>query len=112
MAKVILDQFAHLKQPTGNYLFQVDGLTRQLKELKDETTKLLFDIETRAHSSRSLFNKASIPFMDIKALHQRYSKGFKLLNGLIIDLSSRQKELNQHYKIYSNAIAQMEAVHG
>lgn len=109
---MILEQFAHLKQPASNYLSKIDNLVESLYRLKDKLTEVLFHIETKACHCRSTLAEGNIPLATLKKLPSSYSKEFFFLEGMIIDLLKRKKILNEHYKAYSVALAELEVAHG
>jgi hypothetical protein len=115
MAKLI-DQYSDLKQYANTYLSQVDGLVRNLYELKYSLTEVLLDVESRVCHCHSLLDKDYISLGTlkdtIKELPASYSKGFFFLEGIIINLLKEKKILSAHYKICSVALAEMEVIHG
>ena len=111
-ASISLEHFTHLKQPASTYLSQIDILVKNLYKLKDKLTEVLFNIETKACYCHNALDKGDIPLATLKELPSSYSKEFFFLEGMIIELLKRKKILNEHYKTYSVALAELEVAHG
>ncbi|BBB15132.1 hypothetical protein RVIR1_06330 [Candidatus Rickettsiella viridis] len=99
-ANVSLNQLVHLKQPACDYLFQIKCLIRQLQELRDEATNLLFHAQVKSKSSDKLSKNGDIALIDIKDLYKLYSKGLIRIEAIVIELIRRKRKLNQLYKDY------------
>ncbi|WP_218813363.1 hypothetical protein [Rickettsiella endosymbiont of Dermanyssus gallinae] len=95
---IILNQFPRLEQSARDYQFQIKGLIRQLKELIDAATNLLFPIQVKYNSSDNLLKSGKIDLMDIKELHKLYSKKLIGLEASVTALISRKRKLNQRYQ--------------
>ncbi|WP_218813817.1 hypothetical protein [Rickettsiella endosymbiont of Dermanyssus gallinae] len=95
---ISLNQFPDLEQPARNYQFQIKGLIRQLKELIDEATKLLFPIQVKYNSSDNLLKSGNIALMDIKELHKLYSKRLLGVEAMVTALIIRKRKLNELYQ--------------
>lgn len=95
---ISLNQFPHLEQPVRDYRFQIKGLIRQLKELIDEATNLLFPVQVKYNSSDDLLKSGKIDLMDIKELHKLYSKKLIGVEARATVLISRKRKLNQRYQ--------------
>jgi hypothetical protein len=107
-----ISQFAPLKQPTSNYLSQIDSLVKNLHKLKDKLTEVLFHIETNACDCRRALDEGDMPLATLKELPSGYAKEFYFLEWMIIALLKHKKILNAHYKAYSLALTEWEVAHG
>ena len=107
MANVILDQFAHLKQPACNYLSQVYEISYQLNDLIEALAELLFAIRPFIQSSHNLLDKNLIPVFDFEALYLCQAQAVEVLRTAADELESYKG-----FETYSAASAQMEVAHG
>ncbi|WP_342220197.1 hypothetical protein [Rickettsiella endosymbiont of Miltochrista miniata] len=113
MSKLI-SQYPDIKKYASDYLFQIDDLVRDLYDLKNKLTEILFSIETKACHGRCLLNKGDTYLVtlkdSLKELPSSYSEKFFFLEGIIIDLLKRKKILHRHYKTYLLALKEVEKV--
>ncbi|WP_218814010.1 hypothetical protein [Rickettsiella endosymbiont of Dermanyssus gallinae] len=108
-ANVSLNQLVHLKQPASDYLFQIKGLIRQLKELIDEATNLLFHVQVKSKSSDKLLKNGDIALMDVKRLHKLSSKRLIVIEAIVTELILRKRKLNQLYQDYFSPLLEERA---
>lgn len=111
MSKLI-SQYPDIKKYAGDYLCLINYLVKDLYNLKDKFTEVLFNIETQACHCRSLLDKNDTPlvtFKDtLKELPSRYANKFYFLETFIFYLPKQMKILDEYYKAYSDT----EVVHG
>ena len=111
MSKLI-SQSPGIKKYVSDYLCYINYLVKDLYQLKDKLTEVLFSIETEACHCRSLLDKGDTPlvtFKDaLKELPPRYSRKFYFLEESVVNLRKYTKILNESYKAYSDA----EVLHG
>lgn len=99
-ADISLSQFDYLKQPTSAYLFQIRGLIRQLQELRDEVTDLLFHAQVKSKSIDKLLKNGNIALMDLNELHKLCPKKLIVIETIMGTLILRKRKLNQLYQDY------------
>lgn len=101
MANVILDQFAHLKQPACDYLSQVYEISYQLNDLIEALKDLLSLIQEYTKSSHNLLDKGQILVKDFEDLNLCQITGIKHLREAAIGI-----ETFNGFEIYSKALGQ------
>ncbi|MEN9449893.1 MAG: hypothetical protein RJA83_507 [Pseudomonadota bacterium] len=79
MANVILDQFAHLKQPACDYLSQGYEISHELNDLIETLKQLLSLVEECTKASHNLLDRGGIPLTEFLSLSLCQSQGIKYL---------------------------------
>ena len=107
MAKVIVDHFAHLKQPACDYLSQGYQISYKLNDLIEALKQLLSLIQEYTKSSHNLLDKGQIPVIDLLNLNLCQTQGIKRLREAAEDV-----EALNGFEAYSKAWGKQEVAHG
>lgn len=103
----LTSQYPDIKKYAGDYLCLINYLVKDLYKLKDKLTEVLFNIETEACHCLSLLDKNDTPLVTLKdalkELPPRYANKFFFLEEFIFYLPKQIKNLDAHYKTYSDA---------
>ena len=107
MANVILDQFAHLKQPACDYVAQGYKISHKLNDLIEALKELLSLVQEYTKSSHNLLDKGQIPVVELENLQLCQIQGIKHLGQAAEDI-----EALKGFEGYSKALAKQEVAHG
>lgn len=99
-------QFVHLKQPTGNYLSQLDEITSELQDLIEALKLLSSSIQENLTSAYTMLDKGLIPIIDLIDLNIVQTAGIALLRQ-----AANEIESYKGFEDYSNTLAQLEVKH-
>lgn len=106
MANVILDQFAHLKQPACDYLAQGYEISHKLTNLIEALKDLLSMVEKYTKSSHNIIDRGRIPLTEFLDLNICQTQGVKYLRQ-----GSEDIEAFEGFKALLQCLSAKEVAH-